>query len=116
MSFKFPKAKAVSISEIFGKELKVKAVCFDNKGKGDFGIFLASVEGEEVSFITSAKIVIGSVKKLLIALNKRFDYHEIFYLEDTWDLILTQKKSNKGKFYIDYEAHTSDQKKDMRER
>jgi len=100
----FEDSESVLLKDIFGKKISIKAIVFMNKGRGDFGVFLCDYEGKEISFITGANVIIGNVLKLFANFGIRPDYELIIRFPARWDIIMLQKRSKNGFFYVDFQG------------
>jgi hypothetical protein len=99
----YPESEKILIKDIIGKEILFKKVVFDNKGKGDFGIFLVEESESLKSFTTSAKAIMGWVYKVFANYGIRITSEEIYDFPDEWKIKIVQKESREGNLYLDYE-------------
>src|SRR3990172_5836750 len=100
----FPMAEIYSMNLVLEKALSVMAVVFDEKGKGEYAVFLAECEGEHISFLTSAKILVSTAKKILSSMNYSIvEQQKVYLFNDVWPIRIIEKQSKNGNKYLDYE-------------
>lgn len=92
------------VSELIGKPIGIVAVTFsEGKFGKDYGIFEATLDGEEISFVCGAKVVMGMMFKYLGSLGMRIERDERIEMPEPIDVTLIEKTSRDGKVWIDYE-------------
>jgi len=100
----FEDSKSVLLKDIFGKEIRIKAVVFDNLGRGDFGVFLADCGDDTISFLTGAKSMMGGIFKIFAYHGIIIEKKMVYDLPESWNIVLMQKRSKDGFFYVDFQG------------
>lgn len=92
------------IAELIGGHIEIVAVTFkEGKFGKDYGIFEATLDGDEISFVCGAKVIMGMMFKYLGSLGIRIERDVRIELPEPIGVTLIEKVSQDGKVWIDYE-------------
>lgn len=105
MSEYFPESREVSVKDVIGSDIELLKVVFMDNGKGQFGVFLASLGDEQVSFTTGAEEIMGACFKYFSQFGIRIEKEEIIEFIEPLQMRLIEKESRNGRTYISWENH-----------